>query len=118
MFNFNVSINVYSLDELNDNARRHAIEEHRQFLLNEMSPADFISGDPEYDTPEQLQEQYESEYEYYEDNDDVIIESIKCNEYLFFADGSIANTTHYWSNHPTRGGQTWIKYHCKEYRIA
>lgn len=118
MFNFNVSINVYSLDELTDDARRHAIEEHRQFLLDEMSPADFISGDPEYDTPEQLQEQYKSEYEYYENNDDVIIESIECNEYMFFADGSIANTTHYWSNHPTRGGQTWIKYRGKEYRIA
>lgn len=118
MFNFNVSINVYSLDELTDDARRNAIEEHRQFLLDEMSPADFISGDPEYDTPEQLQEQYESEYEYYEDNDDVIIESIECNEYLFFANGTMANTTHYWNGHPTRGGETWIKYRGHEYKIA
>lgn len=118
MINFSIPFTVYTLDELSEQAREHAIFEHRQFLLGEMQPSDFISGDPEYDTPEQLQEQYKAEYEYYENNDGPIIESIECNEYMFFADGSIANTTHYWSNHPTRGGQTWIKYDGKEYRIA
>ena len=118
MFCFTVPITVYTLDELSDNARQHAIFEHRQFLLDDMSPSDFISGDPEYDTPEQLESQYESEYDYYLNNDDVIIESIECNEYLFFSDGTLANTTHYWNGHPTRGGETWIKYHGYEYKIA
>ena len=118
MFSFDITIKVYTLDELSYNARERAIFEHRQFLLSEMCPNDFISGEPEYDTPEQLEEQYKSEYEYYENNDEPIIESIECNDYLFFEDGTLANTCHYWKNHPTKSDQTWIKYKGKEYRIA
>ena len=118
MLNFNISINLYKLDELTPEAREYAIESHRIFLLNEMSPEDFISGESKYDTPEKLKEAYESEYEYYSMNDDPIIESIECNEYLFFEDGELANTCHYWKNHPTKPDQTWIKYNGMEFRIA
>ena len=49
MYNFN--INLYTFAELSANAKAKAIEEHRRFLLDDMQPEDFISGDPEYDTP-------------------------------------------------------------------
>lgn len=84
-----ISINIYSLDELNEKARNRAIEEHRKFLLSIMCPEDFISGCPEYDTPEELEKAYNSEYEYYLKNDEPIIESIEANEYMFFSNGEI-----------------------------
>lgn len=84
-----ISINIYSLDELNEKARNRAIEEHRAFLLSIMCPEDFISGCPEYDTPEELKKAYNSEYEYYLMNDEPIIESIEINEYMFFSNGEI-----------------------------
>lgn len=118
MINFNVPVTVYKLEELSDSARQYAIDEHRSFLLDEMQPSDFISGDPEYDTPEMLQEVFESEYEAYATDDDIIIESIEANEYMFFDNGKIANVCHYCKNHPTRPDQTWINYHGTEYRIA
>ena len=91
----NVSVTLYKFEELSDKAQQRAIQEHRAFLLTIMHPDDFISGDPEYDTPEELQSAYEAEYEYYLSNDDPIIESIECNGYYFFCDGTLANTTTY-----------------------
>lgn len=84
-----VSLNIYELHELNEKARNKAIEDHRIFLLSEMRPEDFISGDPEYDTPEELEKAYNSEYDYYLFNDEPIIESIECNEYFFYENGEI-----------------------------
>lgn len=84
-----ISINIYSLDELNEKARNRAIEDQRAFLLSTMSPEDFISGCPEYDTLEELKKAYNSEYEYYLMNDEPIIESIEINEYMFFSNGEI-----------------------------
>ena len=84
-------INLYELAELDPKAKARAIDNHRQFLLQIMQPADFISGDPEYDTPEELEKTYNAEYEYLLDNDEPIIESIDINEYLFYQDGELAN---------------------------
>lgn len=50
MLNTGIMIKLYTLNELPENARQKAIEEHRQFELSIMSPDDFISGCPEYDT--------------------------------------------------------------------
>lgn len=91
MKELNIKLNLYSIDELEGKAKRKAIEEHRQFLLSVMVPDDFISGDPNYDTKENLQQQYESEYECYLMNDEPIIEDIQINDYLFFLDGTLAN---------------------------
>ena len=119
MLTFTETINLYTLDELSDEAREHAIEEHRHFLLETMTPSDFISGDPEYDTPDQLEEAYNSEYNYYLMNDEPIIESIEINEYMYFASGEIAPTVTYCTGHPTHSGETWLmNYHGNNYRIA
>lgn len=84
-----ININIYNFDELNDKAKNRAVDDHRNFLLSIMCPNDFISGDPEYDTPEELEKTYQSEYEYYLMNDEPIIESIEINEYMFYSNGEI-----------------------------
>lgn len=82
-------IGVYKFNELSVDARNKAIDDHRCFLLSIMRPDDFISGDPEYDTPEELQKTYEAEYAYYETNDDPIIECIEANDYDYYENGEI-----------------------------
>ena len=110
------TVTLYSFDELTDKAKSRAIYEHRTFLLDIMQPSDFISGCAEYDTPEELQKAYDSEYDYYLMNDEPIIESITINEYLFFADGTLANTCHYCAG--DKSGETWIQFHGEQIRIA
>ena len=112
-----INISLYSFEELSEKAQERAIREHREFLLSVMQPSDFISGDPEYDTPEQLSAAYESEYDYVLFNDDPVIESIECNEYLFFEDGSISNCVTFCGNHP-RAGQTVLRIYGNEYVVA
>ena len=84
------NINLFNLNELSEDAKEKAIEEHRVFLLSVMNPKDFISGDPEYDTDEKINEAYDREYEYYSVHDEPIIESIEINDYLFYSDGTLA----------------------------
>ena len=102
-------IHLYQFDELQERAQQKAIQDHREFLLSTMQPSDFISGCPEYDTPEELQKQYESEYEYYLFNDEPITESIEINEYYYFFDGTLANVTHYTGG--PRAGKLLINIH-------
>ena len=90
-----LSIKLYQLHELTEKARQKAISEHRGFILSTMAPEDFISGDPEHDTPEKLQEAQELEQDYYLFNDEPIIESLEINEYLFYADGALCHCCHY-----------------------
>ena len=113
----NITINLYELDELSAKARERAIREHRDFMLSTMQPEDFISGDPEYDTPEQLSEQYDSEYDYVLFNDDPVVESIEINEYLFFADGAMANTTTFCGKHEL-AGKTVLRVYGNSYEVA
>jgi len=117
MKSVNITINLYSLDELSAKARERAIREHRDFLLSVMQPDDFISGDPEYDTPDQLSEAYDSEYDYVLFNDDPVIESIECNEYLFFSDGAMANCTTFCGKHE-RAVETVLHVFGKDYQVA
>lgn len=117
MKTFKVDINLYSIDELAPAARMRAIEDHRNFLLDIMCPEDFISGDPEYDTAEKLQEEYDAEYNYYSENDDPIIENIEVNEYLFFATGELADCTTYTGKHP-KAGRTECKFMGRIYEVA
>jgi len=90
-----VTINLYSFSELNEKAQNLAIDEHRNFMLSNMQISDFISGEDEYDTDEELQKMFDSEYEYIESLDTPIIDSIEANEYLFFASGKLANCVNY-----------------------
>jgi len=84
-----ITKNIYKFDELSDEAKGKAIDEHRDFLLSIMTKEDFITGDDEYDTEEEIQKSYESEYNYFLNYDEPIIESIEINEYDFFEDGSL-----------------------------
>lgn len=85
-------IGVYKFNELSVDARNKAIDDHRCFLLSIMRPEDFISGDPKYDTLEELQKTYEAEYAYYEANDDSIIECIEANDYDYYENGEIVGS--------------------------
>ena len=87
------TVNLYTFDELSKTAQNKAIAEHRDFCLSIMSPNDFISGDAEHDTPEELQKTYDAEYDYYSMNDEPIIESLQINEYDFFQDGTFATNS-------------------------
>ena len=91
----NVEIKLYQFNELSEEAKEKAIDEHRDFLLSTMSERDFISGDPEHDTKEELKEMYNTEYDYILYNNDAVIENIEANEYYFFTSGELANTVTY-----------------------
>ena len=103
MIDTGITIKLFSLSELSEKARNKAIEEHRNFMLSTMSPEDFISGDPEYDTPEELQKTYDAHFNYCAENDEPTIESIEANGYLFFENGELAQTVRYCGNHPLAG---------------
>lgn len=98
MLNTGIMIKLYTLDELSEQARKKAIEEHRQFELSIMAPEDFITGDPEYDTEEEIQKAYYAEYDYYLFNDEPIIEAIEANGYYFYENGEQAHVTSYIKN--------------------
>lgn len=117
MKKINVEISLYKLNELSEAAKERAIEEHRSFLLEIMCPDDFISGDEEYDTEEQLQETYDREYDYVLMNDEPVIESIEANDYYFFSDGELADCTTYCGSHP-KAGTTELKFMGNIYQVA
>lgn len=95
----NANIKLYSFEELGMDAKQRAIEDHRNFLLSVMNYADFISGDPKYDTPEELQKAYDSEYNYILKEDTGVIESIAINDYMFFNNGVMAHVVNeIWHN--------------------
>jgi len=108
MIDTGITIKLYSFSELDKKAKRKAIEAHREFMLSIMRPEDFITGIPEYDTPEELQKTYEAEFDYYAMNDKPIIESIEANDYLFFANGELAHTVRYCGNHQLAGETHFI----------
>lgn len=111
-----IEISIYSFNELSEPARDRAISEHREFLLSIMQPSDFISGDPEYDTPEMLNKQYETEYDYYLMHDEPIIDNIEANDYLFYTDGTLCHATTYFGNHP-RAGETELQIHGEQITV-
>ena len=67
-----VMINLYDFDELSSIAQEKAIEEHQSFLA---------------DIEHELHSMQH------------VIESIRINEYLFYADGEIAPIIHYTGRH-------------------
>lgn len=93
-----VKINLYRIDELDPMERQLAIWSCRSSMLDSLSPEDFISGDPEFDTPEELGFQYDMEREYILTEDEPVLEYIEANNMLFFYDGSAAPTFYKYSN--------------------
>ena len=84
-----VMINLYDFDELSSIAQEKAIEEHQLFLADIMH------------------ELYPIEQ---------VIESIRINEYLFYADGELAQITHYTGGHE-KSGVTEFHLHGETYTI-
>ena len=80
-----------------------------------MCKEDFISGDEENDTEEELQKAYESEFEYYEENDEPIVESIEINDYYFYENGKMANVINVCGNGKII--ENILKYNGKEYKF-
>ena len=113
----NVEIKLFQFNELLKEAKEKAIEKHRNFLLSVMSKEDFISGDPEYDTDEELEKTFNEEYDHILYNDEPVIESIEINEYYFFYDGELANTVTYVGDHK-KAGTTELSYNGSIYSVA
>lgn len=84
MKSIQTTINLYSFSELTGKSRQRAIEEHRCFLLDVTSIKHF-----------EYEEDFYSTLEFYENEDEGIIESIEINDYMFFEDGELASVTHY-----------------------
>ena len=87
-----VQINLYSVNELNEDARAMAIEQHKEFLLSIYSDEDF-------------DESLNMTYSNYEDglDNEYIIEEIEANDYLYFFNGELANVTYYCDKHEKAG---------------
>lgn len=86
-------IALYTINELTPEARQRAISEHRDFLIS-MERPDYIDGIEDWNNPEKM-EMYEEQIYYLENEDEPILESMEINDYLFFYDGQLANTTTY-----------------------
>ncbi len=86
---YNVTITLYSFNELTEKAKQKAIEEHATFLT----------------------ETYE---EYQDISREDVIESIEANNYIFFEDGSIAHCTTYIGKHE-KTGITEFHFHGRNY---
>ena len=98
----NAQINLYSFNELSETAKQRAIYEHQSFL-------DFMPIEYENEEGEMINE-------WHEHSEEETIESIEINEYLFFADGKMANVTRFCGKHP-KAGQSILVFAGQKYAI-
>lgn len=97
-----VQITLYEFQELKESAKEVAIEEHGDFL-------DSLPVVYENDSGKTIKE-----YVIHEKED--IISSIEANEYLFFADGKMANVTHFTGSHP-KSDDIELRFHGETFLI-
>ena len=101
MIKVNTIIKLYSYDELKDKAKERAFNEHKDFL-------DSCEEESENEQGELIKE--------YVDHDEEIVEdSLRINEYLFFKDGEMADICIFTGKHEKTGttefyfnGETYI----------
>ncbi len=86
-YGVNKNRKVYSFNDLSPEAKQEAIRDCRECMLEDLSLDDFKTGNAELDTKERLQRQYDKEFDNILNNDDVVIELIKANEYSYDKDG-------------------------------
>jgi len=98
-----VTISLYSFNELSNDAKQKAIDEHCTFL---------DSQPEEYEN-----EEGEMVEEYFEHSEEDTIESINANEYIYFQDGKMAYCTTYTGGHE-KSGITEFHFHGKTYDIT
>lgn len=84
-----VTINLYSLNELSDKAKEKAINEHGDFLES-------VGFDYE-------DENGEMKMDYTRPTEEEIADSIEANEYIFYANGDMANICQFVGAHPRAG---------------
>jgi len=98
-----VSINLYSLNELNEKARLFAINDYANFLEEIGQECEDENGEMHTD--------------YSRPDDETTIETIEANKYLFFEDGTMASITHYCGKHE-KAGITEFKFKGRVYDIT
>ena len=97
-----VTINLYSFNELGEQSKQTAIFEHGNFLES-------VGQDYEDDNGE-------FQMDYTRPDDDEIKENILANEYVYFESGELAQCVTYCGNHP-KSGITELTFHGRIYEI-
>ena len=93
-----IEINLYSYDELNEEAKNKAFNEHKYFL--ECNPQTYEDEDEDgniitkYDNMDEWTQEDIKEY---------VEDSININKYLYFENGEMANITHFTGKHEKAG---------------
>jgi hypothetical protein len=91
-------IKLYSYDELSEESKNKAFEEHKYFL--ECNPSDYETEDENGN----IMKKYDNMDEWTEaDIKEYVQDSININEYLFFESGEMANITHFTGKHEKAG---------------
>lgn len=85
-----VTINLYDFNELAEDARQRAIQDHREFLESLPMECENEAGE--------LERYYELNY-----SDAEIIEGIEANEYIYFHNGQMASCVTYTGKHEKTG---------------
>lgn len=83
-----ITINIYTFDELSDEAKEQAISDHIDFEIETAGDKDSYLQ-PAFDEAERLHTPWFLGSIIYEKFKDQIIETIKLNEYEFYANGKI-----------------------------
>ena len=89
MIQVNLPVNLYTIDDLKGEGRETAIRE--QIIFLDTTPVSVEN------------ENGELEDKYFEHTKEEAIENMRANEYLYFADGEIADITHYCGKHDLSG---------------
>ena len=95
-------VRLYKVNELDKEAKRFAINKHKEFLISIFEP--FDSG---YKTLTEYKKGLNNAY---------ILEEIEINDYLYSADGELLSTVFYTGKHP-RAGEHVLTFHGSEYKI-
>lgn len=95
-----LKINLFQFQELSDEAKTKAIEEHFYFLNS-------LGIEAENESGQMITEEYEP-------SESEVVESIEINEYFFYEDGEQAHTVTYTGKHPLSGSTV---YQHKDQRI-
>lgn len=103
MFTVNIKLELFSINELEKDSKRKAIDSHRDFLIDTYSDEDFDSSFNM--TRSKYKKSLTNSY---------VIEEIEANDYLYFKDGELADTIQYTGKHE-RSGEHVLTFNNEEY---
>jgi len=95
-----IVVTLYTHHDLEEQAYMKAISERREYLKASLAPEDFINGYPAHDTPENLQKEYQHQYDIIDNYDDFIEDDMDATHAFYYEDGSLAPTVTYVSYDP------------------